>query len=53
MNKLHTNPFVGTLAYVSPACLVVEFIPEGLLCQSGVDGDIIHEGIFGDDSELI
>jgi hypothetical protein len=38
--------------YVSPACTVLEFEYEGVLCLSGTNGQFVHQGITGDDREI-
>ncbi len=44
---------VGVSAYTSPRFKVVEFDPEGgVLCTSGMDGFISHEGVVGDDNPI-
>lgn len=42
----------GSQTYNSPTLIVVEIFPEGVLCQSGGLGNIDHEGIGGDDTDI-
>ncbi len=42
----------GKPAYIAPHCSMVEIYSEGVLCQSGGVGDIEHDGIIGDDSDI-
>lgn len=42
----------GKPAYIAPHCSIVEIYSEGVLCQSGGIGDIEHDGIIGDDSDI-
>lgn len=42
----------GKPAYIAPHFRIVEICSEGVLCQSGGIGNIEHEGITGDDSDI-
>lgn len=48
------NQFViDRSVYVAPHCSVVEMYSEGMLCLSGLNGNINHDGVFGDDEPMI
>jgi hypothetical protein len=51
MTKINVKD-VGFTPYITPHCSIVEIYSEGLLCQSGGIGNIEHDGITGDDSDI-
>ena len=44
---------VGSSAYSTPHCSVLEINSEGVLCYSNYLGGVEHDGIYGEDDPII
>lgn len=53
MKGIVTEHVSADCAYVTPNCFIMELSSEGVLCSSNFIGGAHHQGVDGDDDELL